>query len=259
MSGHHVKRRDQRFKTALEHEAAREQIAFACMTDAVPARPVFDEPRAYIDDSRWYTICPEPQRGDVDFDLRNPHPFYTMSSSGMESSTVYAARTDGSDPDLPEPRKPPDTAPPSSSLEDYGPIDSGCNLPVTNPATVAHFGLTTPAWEVPKWIKFGNGKRECSTHFAHFGPIIGQVAILDSAPDTLISVAVLCLKGLEVSFKIPGGPGIYLQGVLLHQGVVDPQSNMFYVNIRELLDMSLKASLPRSSAVQSRRLGCCSR
>jgi hypothetical protein len=39
-------------------------------------------------------------------------------------------------------------------------------------------------------------------------------------------VTVLCLKGLEVSFKIPGGPGIYLQGVLLHQGIVDPQSNM---------------------------------
>ena len=102
MSGHHVKRRDQRFKTALEHEAAREQIAFACMTDAVPARPVFDEPRAYIDDSRWYTVCPEPQPGDFDFDLCNPHSFYAMSSSGMACSTVYAARADGSDPHLPE-------------------------------------------------------------------------------------------------------------------------------------------------------------
>jgi hypothetical protein len=79
-------RRRQRFLTALEHEAARQQIAFACMTDAVPARPVFDEPRAYIDDSRWYTICPEPQPGDIDFDLRNPHTFYAMSSTAMESS-----------------------------------------------------------------------------------------------------------------------------------------------------------------------------
>jgi hypothetical protein len=58
-------------------------------------------------------------------------------------------------------------------------------------------------------------------------------------------VAVLCLKGLEVSFKIPGGPGIYLQGVFLHQGIVDPQSNMFYVNIRELLAMSLHCQDPQ--------------
>ena len=76
------------------------------MTDAVPARPVFDEPRAYIDDSRWYTVCPEPQPGDFDFDLCNPHSFYAMSSSVMECSTMYAARTDGTDPHLPEPRKP---------------------------------------------------------------------------------------------------------------------------------------------------------
>jgi hypothetical protein len=66
---YHAQRKYHRFTTALEHEAAREQIAFACMTDAVPARPVFDEPRAYIDDSRWYTICPEPQPGDFDFYL----------------------------------------------------------------------------------------------------------------------------------------------------------------------------------------------
>ena len=43
----------QRFKTAAEHEAARDQIALACVTDACPLRPVFDEPRVYIDDSRW--------------------------------------------------------------------------------------------------------------------------------------------------------------------------------------------------------------
>ena len=39
-SSHHGKRKDQRFRTDIAHEAVREQIAFACMTDAVPARPV---------------------------------------------------------------------------------------------------------------------------------------------------------------------------------------------------------------------------
>lgn len=79
----------------------------------------------------------------------------------------------------------------------------------------------------------------------YFGPIIGQVAILRSAPDTLISEAVLCLKGLEDSFKIPGGAGIYLQGVLLHQGTADPLTNMFHVNIRDLLNMSINFQDPK--------------
>ena len=83
---------------------------------------------------------------------------------------------------------------------DFGPIDSGCNLPVTNPKTVMHFGLTPQPWPAPRWIRFANSQRECSTHFADFGPIIGRVAILKSAPDTLISVAVLCRRGLEVLF-----------------------------------------------------------
>jgi hypothetical protein len=75
-----------------------------------------------------------------------------MSSGAMQLSTVYAARADRSDPDLPEPRKSPDAASISSQLQDYGPIDSGCNLSLTNPATVAHFGLTTHAEDVPEWL-----------------------------------------------------------------------------------------------------------
>jgi len=77
-----------------------------------------------------------------------------MSSGAMQLSTqcMRAARADRSDPDLPEPRKSPDAASISSQLQDYGPIDSGCNLPVTNPATVAHFGLTTNAGDVPEWM-----------------------------------------------------------------------------------------------------------
>jgi hypothetical protein len=109
-----------------------------------------------------------------------------------------------------------------------------------------HFALTPQLWPVPRWIRFANSQRECSTHFADFGPIIGRVAILDNAPDTLISVAVLCRKGLEVSFKIPGGPGIYLHGALVHQGIVDKTNDMFYVNIRDLLETSIRFQFPEA-------------
>lgn len=70
------------------------------------------------------------------------------------------------------------------------------------------------------------------------------MAILASAPDTLISVAGLYRQGLEVVFKIPGGPGIYLQGKLLYQGTVDTHNDMFYVNTRDLLNLSITIQNP---------------
>jgi hypothetical protein len=225
-----------------KRKQAREAIELACLKDdPTLERPFFDEPRAYLDDKRWYTTCVPPLPHEEDFIPTEARAFVATKIADKIVDSVFSAGSDRVDPPLQEPRKPPDPA-------DHGPIDSGCNLPVTNPQAVAHFGLETFAWTEPKWIKFGNGKRECSTHYAYFGPIIGQVAILASAPDTLISVAVLCLKGLEVSFKIPGGAGIYLQGVLLHQGTVDPVSHMFYVNIRDLLSMSIKFQDPKRFA-----------
>jgi hypothetical protein len=50
---------------------------------------------------------------------------------------------------------------------------------------------------------------------------LAKVAILESAPDTLINVSALCRKGLEISFKYTEGPAIYLQGKLIHEGTFD--------------------------------------
>jgi hypothetical protein len=220
-----------------------------------------------LDEKSWYTTCPAPIVGDFDyvaspasfasystpenesylslesvqshsivdtlaraFSLTTPMPF--VSASAFASEKLIAS--DGPPPD------PPDSSVLPRDNLDYGPADSGCNLPVTNPRTVQHFGLTPQLWPTPRWIKFANNQRECSTHYADFGQIIGKVAILESALDTLISVPVLFLKGFEVSFKIPGGVGIYLQGKLVHQGIVEEDSDMFYVNIKELLALSIK-------------------
>jgi len=227
-----------------QHVAQREEVILSCYAASQPQREQFSEPRAYLDDSDWYTTCEAPQPGDDDFPQpleRSPQDL-TVPPVGSALVAVEAVSRSPAPPPEPPPAPPPlDYG--TSKLE-HAPCDSGCNLPITNPQTVDHFQLTPVPWPTPRWIKFGNGKRECSTHFADFGPIIGKVAIIASAPDTLISVSVLCRKGLEVVFKIPGGPGIYLQGVLLYQGTVDPSNDMFYVNIKDLLSLSITFQNP---------------
>ena len=212
----------------------RESIALSCIANSHASRESNPD-RAYLDEQSWYTICPAPVEGDSDY-IASPASFANYSSPENESylhlesihshkivdtlarAFSFAASssfTTGSTLALEKfiigeapPLEPPDNHVAPRDNLDFGPADSGCNLPVTNPRTVKHFGLTPQLWPTPRWIKFANNQRECSTHYADFGQIIGKVAILESAPDTLISVPVLCRKGFEVSFKIPGSVGI---------------------------------------------------
>jgi hypothetical protein len=115
-------------------------------------------------------------------------------------------------------------------------MDSGANVSVTNPLTVSKFNLTPQRWERPFHIIFGNGARFHCTHYAHFGPILGQVAIVDGAPDTLLSVAVLTARGYEVRFLPNGqGVGIYKSEKLLFHGPQHEQSRLFHIDIQSLI------------------------
>ena len=79
----------------------------------------------------------------------------------------------------------------------YSVADSGANVSVTNPAIVARFGLTPQPWSRPFNIVFGNNSEFRCTQFADFGPVLGKLAIVDDAPDTLISIAALAERGIE--------------------------------------------------------------
>ncbi len=79
----------------------------------------------------------------------------------------------------------------SATIDEPGVMDSGANISITNPDVVTKFNLQPQRWDQPFHIKFGNGSRFFCTHFAYFGPIFGRVAIVDAAPDTLVSIVVL--------------------------------------------------------------------
>ena len=156
------------------------------------------------------------------------HALSALSSDDSSKSSFLAGASDRPDPFLQEPRKPPDYPFDCQRFRDLGPIDSGCNLPLTNPSTVQHFKLEQHLWDSPKWIKFGNESGNVPLTMPTSVPSLAKVA---SALDTLISVSVLCPKGLEVSFKYTERPAIYLQGKLIHQGTFDHSNKMFYTSI----------------------------
>ncbi len=111
----------------------------------------------------------------------------------------------------------------SATIDEPGIMDSGANISITNTDIVQSFHLQPQRWSQPFHIKFGNGSRFLCTHFAYFGPILGKVAIVDGAPDTLISISTLTDKGYEVKFLADGkGVGIFLQDQLLYHGPQHP-------------------------------------
>ena len=119
------------------HNIEREAVLLTCYASTLPPREQFTEPRGYLDEGSMYTTCDAP--GD------------TKATSAFAATAITP-------PSALPPPEPPDPI-------EQAPCDSGCNLPITNPQTVEHFKLASLPWPHPRWIKFGNGKRECSTHY----------------------------------------------------------------------------------------------
>jgi hypothetical protein len=83
----------------------------------------------------------------------------------------------------------------------YGVAGGGANISVVNPATAARFRLIPQFWPRPFDIVFGNNSRFTCTQFVDFGPVLGQVALVDNAPDTLISIGALADRSYETRFN----------------------------------------------------------
>jgi hypothetical protein len=66
--------------------------------------------------------------------------------------------------------------------------DSGTDIHITNPSTITQLGLQQHPYLRPVTIQFGDGSLQHATHFVLMGDILGEVAIIESAPATLISI-----------------------------------------------------------------------
>ena len=127
----------------------------------------------------------------------------------------------------------------------YAVSDSGASISVTNHATVKLMALELHEWDIPINIKFGNGSETVSTQFAHFGPIIGRVAVVSGAPDTLLSVAVICKRGFNVLFDNKS-VSITLRstGMKVYEGHLDPNSNLYFINMHNIIHSPVQLQKP---------------
>ena len=132
-----------------------------------------------------------------------------------------------------------------------GVADSGANISVTNRKIAAFYDMDLKLWDKPFNISFGNNSKFLCTHYADFGPILGRVAIVDDAPDTLISVAVITSRGFQVSFLPKGqGIGIYFNEQLIYRGEQDSRSKLFTIDISSLIKPNFEISGTHAEDVQ---------
>ena len=114
-------------------------------------------------------------------------------------------------------------------------VSSGCNHspgPILSPlfATIPSFG----------------------PHFVDFGPVLGRVAIVDNAPDTLVSIGALATRGIETRFNPDLGVGLFFQNQLFYRGRQNPKTKLYELNVEGLIQLEtpLTTCAPTSSGIQ---------
>ena len=125
----------------------------------------------------------------------------------------------------------------------YAIADSGANISVTNDHTVKQLGLEKQPMDKPLRVKFGNGSVTECTHFVNMGNILGRVYVVEGAPDTLISIAVICARGYTVTFDHVQGLTIANDHQPLYQRKKDTHSGLYHLDLTHLFT-NLRHSLP---------------
>ena len=116
-----------------------------------------------------------------------------------------------------------------------GVLDSGASISVTNPNTAAFYGLELIPWDTgPIKIQFGSGNIETSYHYVNLNNVFTHVAVIPSAPDTLISIFDLVLAGFEIRQKLVG-TGVYLNDELVFPGDICHRTRLFYMDIDKIV------------------------
>ena len=70
------------------------------------------------------------------------------------------------------------------------------------------------------------------THYAEFGAVLGQVAVVNNAPDTLISIASLAERGIEAQFNRDLGVGLLLNDQLLYRRRPDLRTHLYELDLK---------------------------
>jgi hypothetical protein len=93
-----------------------------------------------------------------------------------------------------------DTNSNGNEIEEALIIDTGANIAITNRKTLKSFAIEEKKYDKPFWIRFGNNTTYLVTTYANFGDVLGDIAIVEDAPRSLLSVYWLTDRGYSVEF-----------------------------------------------------------
>ena len=93
--------------------------------------------------------------------------------------------------------------------------------------------------DTPKRNTFGDGDIVESTHYVDFNEVFTHVAIIPGAPDSLLSIANLVLRGFVIRMS-KLGMGVFLSDKLVLCGTIDKE--MFYMDNKELIQSRFRVA-----------------
>ena len=127
-----------------------------------------------------------------------------------------------------------------------GMLDTGANLPITNPLLADMVGVTPCDWPEPIPITFGNNTDCVSTQFVELGSLIGKMALVDSAQTTILTKHALHRQHVSIFFRADRTCQLLDE----HQQVVyeshlKREEDFFMIPLMALLPGHLRANLAK--------------
>jgi len=120
-----------------------------------------------------------------------------------------------------------------------GMIDSGANISIAKREIAEKLGVKIRTVTEKIKIQFGKeGARSEAIGYANFGELIGDVAIVDDASDTLIHIKNFTDKGMRVVFDGDKVQIVDAEGEIVIQGQCD-ESQLYYIDIEEAMRISI--------------------
>ena len=132
-------------------------------------------------------------------------------------------------------------------------IDSGANISIAKRELAERMGVMIRTAKEKIRIQFGKeGARSEAIGYANFGDLIGDVAIVEDASDTLIHIKTFTDKGMRVVFEGDKVKIIDEDGEMVIQGQCD-ESQLYYIDIEEAMRISIEYGQKKRKRKQARQ------
>ena len=121
-----------------------------------------------------------------------------------------------------------------------GMMDSGANISIARRELAEKMGVKIIEYDETVSIQFGKeGARSEAIGYANFGELIGDIAIVNDASDTLIHIKTFTDKGMRVVFDRDIVQIVDEEGIIVIQGKCD-ESQLYYIDIEEAMKISIE-------------------